>query len=775
MEIRKTVPFSLRLKTNLILITIFLAIGLVGLIISKSILLDAALKTEEKLVNENISRVRNIFNEEVRRLKITSSDWGHWDDTYFFSLGKESDYVERNLMDETFFDNKWSYFFIFNPKFKLFFGKGYDLETNKIMPMPQASINNYFYPGSYFFSGEPIQKQVGGLILINNKLHFVASSKILHSDKTGPIAGYLVLTREFTRENLASFSKNLELPLRISYFTDSQKLSIRSELLKEKQLVNIQPNSITIKLLIHDVKNKPIAIISFKMLRTIYKNSVTAIYFFLGLLALTGLVSLSALGLLINFTIIKRVRSFNSQITKIAEESDYKKRVDIASNDELTSMATKVNFLLDVIQTSQQKLQNRMEIINKVNQELEKLELEKRNIIEYTPEPIIITNGKGVIKLINHAVKKTFSCQIEEIQGQSIDTIFSLKAINIKGEVEKTPLSEQMGTRLGEEYLITYKEQSIPIELKTSLLDNHSKIYILRDISERKKHEKELALLNQKLMMIAREAGMSDVSRMLLHNIGNILNSVLVTLSLMQDELKNSRLNYLEQISDLFKQHIDNIGDFLTHDEKGKKIPKYMVLLGEYWGIDSENYLVQLKSMNDSVDKIIAVIRNFQFHHAATVIEKIDITELLESVLDIHINRLKKHGIRLLKHYALVPLIEQDRFKIWHILNNLITNAIDSVNAAEPKNPTVDLYVEKTKTGVRLKITDNGIGIAEDLLVSIFLFRHTSKLDGNGIGLHSSSILAKEIGASLKAYSEGEGKGATFTLDIPHEIPEQND
>lgn len=774
MAIHQTFPFSLRLKTTVILLTIFFFMGLIGFMISRGVLLHAALKTETQLVNTNIQRVRNVLNEEVVRLETLSMDWGHWDDTYRFSKDKNDDYIEKNLDDDIFTSNKWSYFLLFTPKDTLFYAKGYDLQEQKVREISRSQLKAYFYPGSYFFTYVSPLKPQGGLALLDGHVQFIASTQILTSNKLGPMSGILVLSRELTKEQLASFSKNVELPLVIHSLTsDSPEAHISAELTADKQQIITHSKGITIQLLLDDVNNKPIAVITFHMPRTIYRNMEASIRFFLGLLALTGLISLLTLGLWINWTILKRIRLFNAQITQIARNTDYTRRVDIASRDELNSMAIQVNILLDVIQTSQKKLNDRMQTINTANEKLKTLEEEKHKIIKYTPDPIIITNATGIVQLINNAVKKTFGCRSTEMKNQSIDTLFSLELIDKTSVPPGALLSTHENPESGKEYLITYREKSIPVVLKTALIGTQSKIYIFHDISERKRHEKELMLLNQKLIMASREAGMSDVSRMLLHNIGNILNSVLVSLSLMQEDIKKSRLNHLEALSTLFQQHKEDPGRFLMEDEKGKKIPTYLILLGDHWKSDRENLLSQLESMNVSVNRIIMVIKNFQVHHTSTLVEEIDMVELLDNVVNIHRTRFKKGNIEIIKHYTAVPLIHQDRFKIWHILNNLITNAIDAVNAAELPAAYVELWIETYQGGIRVQVKDNGIGIAEDNLVTIFLFRHTSKAEGSGIGLHSSAILAKEIGASLDVYSEGPGKGATFVLDIPGEMPKE--
>jgi signal transduction histidine kinase len=73
------------------------------------------------------------------------------------------------------------------------------------------------------------------------------------------------------------------------------------------------------------------------------------------------------------------------------------------------------------------------------------------------------------------------------------------------------------------------------------------------------------------------------------------------------------------------------------------------------------------------------------------------------------------------------------------------------------------------KEGSRVVVTvkDNGIGIAPDNLTRIFSHGFTTKKDGHGFGLHSGALAAKEMGGSLAAHSEGQGTGATFTLELP--------
>jgi signal transduction histidine kinase len=105
---------------------------------------------------------------------------------------------------------------------------------------------------------------------------------------------------------------------------------------------------------------------------------------------------------------------------------------------------------------------------------------------------------------------------------------------------------------------------------------------------------------------------------------------------------------------------------------------------------------------------------------------------------------------------------------VLQIVVNLLHNAKYACDAST--NPRKDVIVRlKAAEGnrVRIVIADTGIGIAEENLTRIFSHGFTTRKNGHGFGLHSGALSAKEIGGSLSAHSDGPGKGATFTLELP--------
>jgi signal transduction histidine kinase len=84
--------------------------------------------------------------------------------------------------------------------------------------------------------------------------------------------------------------------------------------------------------------------------------------------------------------------------------------------------------------------------------------------------------------------------------------------------------------------------------------------------------------------------------------------------------------------------------------------------------------------------------------------------------------------------------------------------------------PRPSITLDATLVGgqvLRITVADNGDGIAPENLTRVFAHGFTTRKTGNGFGLHSCVVAAQEMGGTLAAHSEGTGRGATFTLDIP--------
>jgi len=291
---------------------------------------------------------------------------------------------------------------------------------------------------------------------------------------------------------------------------------------------------------------------------------------------------------------------------------------------------------------------------------------------------------------------------------------------------------------------------------------------IIMDITTRKEAEAELHKLNKQLISAARRAGMSEVATAVLHNIGNILNSVNISVGLMQKYLNELDFNSLISAYKMILDNKHHLDSFLSHDEKGKLLPVFIQ--------EEQAFLIShLAETNNELQRLIENIQHIKtivtmqstLSGAPGLLEDILIQDLIFPAIDLNKDVFKKHNIEFKTTILSNAMIQTDKNKVLQILVNLLQNAKDSVALNKISHKHVTLHCNIIDEFLEIKVSDNGIGIPAENLKRMFTFGFTTKLKGHGFGLHSSALLAKELGGKLQAYSKGLGYGAEFILQLP--------
>lgn len=296
-----------------------------------------------------------------------------------------------------------------------------------------------------------------------------------------------------------------------------------------------------------------------------------------------------------------------------------------------------------------------------------------------------------------------------------------------------------------------------------------------------KAHE-EIKLVNKKLkttytklVEISHQAGMAEVATDVLHNVGNVLNSVNVSATLISEKITKSEVANLKKLSDLIREHEEDIISFISEDPKGKHIPKYIAQVGEHLANEQADIVEKLQSLVKNIEHIKNIVKmQQQYARVSTVEVEADLNEIIENAIQINQADLERNQIGVVRECADFGIITINRQKVLQILVNLIGNAKYALISQdnEDKTITIKSYMNG-EDSIRIDVIDNGIGIAKENLKKIFTHGFTTKKHGHGFGLHSGSLGAKEIGGSLIAHSQGPGKGATFTLELPFKAAEK--
>lgn len=309
---------------------------------------------------------------------------------------------------------------------------------------------------------------------------------------------------------------------------------------------------------------------------------------------------------------------------------------------------------------------------------------------------------------------------------------------------------------------------SLAAVVKDSVNGNPRLVGIDVDITDRVEAEERERVLQHQLRDASRQAGMAEVATNVLHNIGNVLNSVNISASLVTDKVKNPKAAGLGKVAALLQQNAADLGAFISADERGKHLPVYLAQLSEQLAIDQRGTLQELDTLRKNVDHIKEIVVMQQsYSKLVGVPEKLTVASLVEDALRMNTGAFSRHGVSLRCEFEETPEIVTEKHKILQILINLLRNAKYACEASARRDKQVAIRISNHGDVVRISVTDNGVGIPPENMARIFSHGFTTKTDGHGYGLHSGALAARDLGGSLRVESEGLGFGATFTLELP--------
>lgn len=295
-------------------------------------------------------------------------------------------------------------------------------------------------------------------------------------------------------------------------------------------------------------------------------------------------------------------------------------------------------------------------------------------------------------------------------------------------------------------------------------------IQLIKEIDERKKAEEKASLLSSQLVSAARRAGMADIATSVLHNVGNVLNSINTSLSLIRERITHSKISHLANLAVILKQYLEETGAADKENSKGKQVLEYLTLVTEDWNNNDKKCLLEeLHRLDYNIDHINKIITTQQaLSGTVGLTEEAFLENLLQDALTMNKTAYERAHIEIICDYKFNKKVTVDKVKLLQILTNLIKNGIDSLVESKllPKKITLCIK-ENDDSHFIIQVSDNGIGVPPEHITKIFSYGFTTKKNGHGFGLHTSAISAKEMGGSLFVESEGKNKGATFNLILP--------
>ncbi len=318
--------------------------------------------------------------------------------------------------------------------------------------------------------------------------------------------------------------------------------------------------------------------------------------------------------------------------------------------------------------------------------------------------------------------------------------------------------------------------QKLTLNISGSAIHNYRRgkagfILAITDFTEFENAREKLKEQQQQMANMAHQAGMAEIASNIMHNIGNVLNSIHVSSEHISSILNRSKINELAQINQLLKANKEALALFLTRDSKGKLIPEYFNQVADTLEQDHRELEKESERMVQKINLIGEAIELQQGQsRPGSFYESVMIGGFLEDILKIMRPGFSKNGVTVSVKNNLEEsmVIDIPKNKMFNVLLNIIKNAYESVKENDTDNRLIDINIFSPKPEfIQFDISDNGSGIAPENLESLFNFGFTTKKRGNGFGLHYCANAMQEMGGFISAKSDGLNKGALFSITIP--------
>jgi len=188
-----------------------------------------------------------------------------------------------------------------------------------------------------------------------------------------------------------------------------------------------------------------------------------------------------------------------------------------------------------------------------------------------------------------------------------------------------------------------------------------------------------------------------------------------------------------------------------------------------------DDQFTKVDQMLEDQNQLISDLRNF-FHPEKTK-EPFNLADSIEGALSILSGVIDKNTIQITQQVdGNIQIIGFER-ELKHVFINLIKNAVDELKESNISQPKISIYTSIDSENITIKVQDNGNGIADDILPTIFeAYVSTKGLNGTGLGLYMSKlVIVEHFSGSIEVQNctainpckDSSITGACFTIQIP--------
>jgi C4-dicarboxylate-specific signal transduction histidine kinase len=252
--------------------------------------------------------------------------------------------------------------------------------------------------------------------------------------------------------------------------------------------------------------------------------------------------------------------------------------------------------------------------------------------------------GAFSLLAILHLVQSLMPSNAGAEFGVKIEVIYSLISLMLLTGMT------HIETLLKERLKMEQTEKNLRAELESQVREKTAHLTkvieeLKLEIDQRKRMEAEIEKTHKELLVASRQAGMAEIAVSVLQNVGNMLQSVNISASLVFDQVKQSKIANVVRVGTLIRDHATDLGDFMKNDPRGKKLPAYIAQLAEHLTNEQVILSKELESLRKNIHEVLTIQQSYVKISCVTEMEKKAVAPV-EDLPDMNGDKLTQHDVR---------------------------------------------------------------------------------------------------------------------------------
>jgi signal transduction histidine kinase/CheY-like chemotaxis protein len=362
---------AVTVRVKIFVILGVMAAAMLGALYSAAdyVILHRFIVLERLNTQETMNVVREGFNDDLEKLDKSNSDLSVYDGTWEVmaagNAGKINEFIHAMLADSK---GGWQaqrvidYVIFTNAAGHVVWATGYDAAREAASDVP-ADLLAHVHAGDALLNFQTPRDKLGGVMLLKDGPVLIVSRPIVKTNLDGPIQGALVTARRLDAIAMQRLSEKTHETLSVFRFASEDApedvADARGHLFASGSAYVRYANDQRIDgyIMLKDVYGQPAIVLRADIPRAIYGEGRSSQLYFGLLMALIVLCCAIVTDWLLSKSVSSRLEALSTSVAAIAASSDVAARVTYSGKDEISTLGAGINYMLDSIQTFQERRQ----------------------------------------------------------------------------------------------------------------------------------------------------------------------------------------------------------------------------------------------------------------------------------------------------------------------------------------------------------------------------------------------------------------------------------